>query len=125
MDFRTLSLFTHLARTLHFANTANQMAVSPSTLSRAMQRLEQETGCALFERDNRSVVLTAEGRRLLASAMNCAMISGIHARHCKVGSVYSVPLLPAIFYCRKCWGDSGTVTRNWSSNWKPAMRHWP
>ncbi len=68
MDFRTLSLFTHLARTLHFANTANQMAVSPSTLSRAMQRLEQETGCALFERDNRSVVLTTEGRRLLASA---------------------------------------------------------
>ena len=29
MDFRTLSLFTHLAHTLHFANTANQMAVSP------------------------------------------------------------------------------------------------
>ena len=46
MDFRTLSLFAHLAHTLHFANTANQMAVSPSTLSRTMQRLEQETGDA-------------------------------------------------------------------------------
>ena len=68
MDFRTLSLFTHLAHTLHFANTANQMAVSPSTLSRTMQRLEQETGCALFERDNRSVVLTNEGKRLLGFA---------------------------------------------------------
>lgn len=68
MDFRSLSLFAHLARTLHFANTANQMAVSPSTLSRSMQRLEQETGCALFERDNRSVVLTAEGKRLLEFA---------------------------------------------------------
>jgi len=68
MDFRTLSLFTHLAHTLHFANTANQMAVSPSTLSRTMQRLEQETGCALFERDNRSVVLTNEGKQLLVFA---------------------------------------------------------
>ncbi len=68
MDFRSLSLFAHLARTLHFANTANQMAVSPSTLSRTMQRLEQETGCALFERDNRSVVLTSEGKRLLEFA---------------------------------------------------------
>jgi LysR family positive regulator for ilvC len=68
MDFRTLSLFAHLAHTLHFANTANQMAVSPSTLSRTMQRLEQETGCALFERDNRSVVLTSEGKQLLSFA---------------------------------------------------------
>ena len=66
MDFRTLSLFTHLAHTLHFANTANQMAVSPSTLSRTMQRLEQETGCALFERDKPgSVVLTNEGKRFV------------------------------------------------------------
>ncbi len=37
------------------------MAVSPSTLSRAIQRLEQETGCVLFERDNRSVRLTPAG----------------------------------------------------------------
>ena len=68
MDFRSLALFSHLARTLHFANTANQMAVSPSTLSRTMQRLEQETGCPLFERDNRSVILTEEGKRLLVLA---------------------------------------------------------
>jgi LysR family positive regulator for ilvC len=40
------------------------MAVSPSTLSRAIQRLEQETGCVLFERDNRSVRLTPAGDKL-------------------------------------------------------------
>ena len=77
MDFRTLSLFTHLAHTLHFANTANQMAVSPSTLSRTMQRLEQETGCALIERDNRSVVLTNEGKRLLGFAERWLQHKGV------------------------------------------------
>ena len=64
MELRNLELFVHLAHSLHFARTADAMAVSPSTLSRAIQRLEQETGCTLFERDNRSVSLTPAGQRL-------------------------------------------------------------
>ncbi|WP_368164600.1 HTH-type transcriptional activator IlvY [Aeromonas sp. R6-2] len=64
MDLRHLELFLHLADSLHFGKTADAMAVSPSTLSRAIQRLEQETGCALFERDNRSVRLTPAGEKL-------------------------------------------------------------
>ena len=61
MDLRNLELFLHLADSLHFGKSADAMAVSPSTLSRAIQRLEQETGCVLFERDNRSVRLTPAG----------------------------------------------------------------
>lgn len=64
MDLRNLELFLHLADSLHFGKSADAMAVSPSTLSRAIQRLEQETGCVLFERDNRSVRLTAAGEKL-------------------------------------------------------------
>lgn len=64
MDLRNLELFLHLADSLHFARTADATAVSPSTLSRAIQRLEQEIGCALFERDNRSVTLTPAGERV-------------------------------------------------------------
>ena len=64
MDLRNLELFLHLADSLHFGKSADAMAVSPSTLSRAIQRLEQEVGCPLFERDNRSVTLTAAGDRL-------------------------------------------------------------
>ncbi len=64
MELRNLELFLHLADSLHFARTADAMAVSPSTLSRAIQRLEQEVGCPLFERDNRSVTLTPGGERL-------------------------------------------------------------
>ncbi|MCC2616994.1 HTH-type transcriptional activator IlvY [Aestuariibacter halophilus] len=67
MDLKTLQLFQHLAGTLHFGQTADAMYVSPSTLSRAIQRLEDSLGVALFVRDNRSVTLTAAGRRTLAS----------------------------------------------------------
>lgn len=65
MDIRSLELFQHLATSLHFAKTSEALFVSPSTLSRAIQRLEEECGTALFVRDNRSVKITAAGLKLL------------------------------------------------------------
>ena len=44
------------------------MFVSPSTLSRVIQRLEEECGCELFIRDNRKVALTNAGETLVAYA---------------------------------------------------------
>ncbi|XOV80200.1 MAG: HTH-type transcriptional activator IlvY [Aestuariibacter sp.] len=64
MDLRGLQLFQHLANSLHFGKTSEAMFVSPSTLSRAIQRLEQEVGADLFIRDNRSVRLTPVGERM-------------------------------------------------------------
>ncbi|MCT8988637.1 HTH-type transcriptional activator IlvY [Shewanella phaeophyticola] len=61
MDIRSLKLYLHLCDSLHFAKTAEQSHVSPSTLSRALQRLEDEVGSKLFERDNRSVTMTHAG----------------------------------------------------------------
>lgn len=61
MDIRALKLYLHLCDSLHFGKTAEQTHVSPSTLSRALQRLEEEVGCKLFERDNRSVSITHAG----------------------------------------------------------------
>lgn len=61
MDIKSLQLFVHLAGSLHFSKTAQAMHVSPSTLSRNIQRIEEELSTALFIRDNRSVVLTEAG----------------------------------------------------------------
>ncbi|MBL4631434.1 MAG: HTH-type transcriptional activator IlvY [Paraglaciecola sp.] len=66
MDIRSLELFQHLANSLHFGRTAHAMFVSPSTLSRVVQRLEDECGTPLFVRDNRKVKLTAAGAELLS-----------------------------------------------------------
>jgi LysR family transcriptional regulator, positive regulator for ilvC len=62
MNQKELQLFLHLAKSLNFARTSEACHVSPSSLSRIIQRLEQELGVPLFERDNRHVSLTRAGR---------------------------------------------------------------
>lgn len=61
MDFRALELFLHLSNTLHFGRTSAACHLSPSALSRAIQRLEDEVGLQLFVRDKRSVSLSEAG----------------------------------------------------------------
>ncbi len=61
MDIRNLKLFRHLAGTLHFARTSQACYITPSALTRMIQRLEAELGETLFIRDNRSVELTPAG----------------------------------------------------------------
>ncbi|MEL0660486.1 HTH-type transcriptional activator IlvY [Psychromonas arctica] len=61
MDIKALQTFVHLSQSLHFSKTALAMHVSPSTLSRLIQRLEDDLGASLLIRDNRSVLLTEAG----------------------------------------------------------------
>jgi LysR family transcriptional regulator, positive regulator for ilvC len=68
VDYDTLRLFLHLSRTLRFARTSKECHISPSALSRAVQRLERAVGWPLFERDQRRVSLTPEGARFAAHA---------------------------------------------------------
>lgn len=73
MDLKELKAFLHLCQSKHFATTADAMFLSPSTLSRLIQRLEQEIGEPLFIRDNRKVELTAAGlktREFAAGTIN-------------------------------------------------------
>jgi len=65
VDIKNLAMFNHLAQSLHFGKTAQAMYITPSTLSRAIQRLEQTVGTRLFERNNRAVTLTPSGRLFL------------------------------------------------------------
>jgi LysR family positive regulator for ilvC len=62
MDIKTLQIFLHLAGSLHFAQTAKHCNLSPSAISRQLQRLEENIGHKLFERNNRQVRLTPAGR---------------------------------------------------------------
>lgn len=68
MDHDSLALFLHLSRTLHFGRTARERHVSPSALSRTIARMEDRLGAPLFERDRRTVRLTAAGLALQAHA---------------------------------------------------------
>lgn len=68
MDSKALAMFYHLANELHFAKTAQVFHVSPSTLSRTITRLEDELGCTLLHRDNRTATLTSAGEQFKAYA---------------------------------------------------------
>jgi LysR family positive regulator for ilvC len=64
METESLRLFLHLSRTLHYGRTSRECHKSPSALSRIIQRLEDELGSPLFERDNKKVALTPQGERM-------------------------------------------------------------
>ncbi|MDO6708946.1 HTH-type transcriptional activator IlvY [Photobacterium sp. 1_MG-2023] len=68
MNIKSLQLFLHLCNSKNFSQTALKMHISPSALSRQIQRLEQEVTQPLFVRDNRSVEITTAGRKLLPVA---------------------------------------------------------
>ncbi len=68
MEFNDLYIFLHLAESRNFSKTAAQNHMSPSTLSRQIQRMEEELEQMLFLRDNRQVSLTPAGERFLPFA---------------------------------------------------------
>jgi len=83
MDIRTLKNFLALADNLHFGRASADCHISLSALSRNIKQLEGELGALLFNRDNRSVVLTrAAGdwirvSGLLRAGGGCYLLSGI------------------------------------------------
>ncbi len=109
MNIRDLELFRHLAASLHFGRTSLECNITPSALTRTIQRLESEVGESLFSRNNRSVILTPAGlafrdyceetlgrwtdfRNTLRSD---AMLRGELSLYCSVTAILSI--LPQIF----------------------------
>lgn len=104
MDIRTLKLFRHLSETLHFARTSRACHITPSALTRIIQRLEAEVGEALFIRDNRSVELTYAGlafkkyaedvierwERLQDELSETTVLRGELSVFCSVTAAYSI-----------------------------------
>jgi LysR family positive regulator for ilvC len=68
MNIRSLKHFLALAETLHFGRASDECHISISALSRNIRQLEDEVGVSLFNRDNRTVTLTQEGKKFLKYA---------------------------------------------------------
>lgn len=65
MELTQIKYFVTLARKLHFTNAAEACNVSQPALTRAIQRLEDELGGALFHRERGHTQLTELGRAML------------------------------------------------------------
>ena len=108
MDLRDLKTFLHLAESRHFGRSARAMHVSPSTLSRQIQRLEEDLGQPLFVRDNRTVTLTEAGEELRTFAQQtyCSISSFAtpsisRDRRSPVSCISSALSPPLIAICRR------------------------
>ena len=105
MDIRTLKNFLALADNLHFGRASVDSHISLSALSRNIKQLEGELGVLLFNRDNRSVVLTEQGAKFQLYAReavsqwdqvrnqlsdNSDLLHGEISLYCSVTAVYSL-----------------------------------
>ncbi|NOQ41515.1 MAG: HTH-type transcriptional activator IlvY [Desulfuromusa sp.] len=68
MDIRELEIFLTTAELLHFGRASQVCNLSPSALTRTIQRLEEQLGKTLFVRDNRTVQLSPAGEQFCVYA---------------------------------------------------------
>ena len=68
MELRHLRYFVAVGEAEHFGRAAERLHVVQPALTRQVQQLEAEIGCALFERLKRGVRLTAAGKAFLEEA---------------------------------------------------------
>ena len=66
MELHQLEYFCTLAHIKHFTNASKAIAVSQPALSRSIAKLEAELGVPLFDRSEKQLELTAEGRKFLS-----------------------------------------------------------
>ena len=69
MDINQVRYFLNLAETLNFTEAARRSGVSQPSLTRAIQRLEEELGSPLIYRDGKDSRLTVLGRDVQAEFM--------------------------------------------------------
>ncbi len=108
MDIRELEIFIIVAEQLHFGRASQLCNLSPSALTRTIQRLEEQVGQALFIRDNRTVQLSPAGKSFLGYARQAVQdfssfrdslngiqqVAGALSIYASITAVYS--LLPAL-----------------------------
>lgn len=64
MEIRQLKYFLKVAETLNFSEASRALFITQSTLSQQINKLEQELGLQLFERNSHEVTLTDAGQHL-------------------------------------------------------------
>ncbi|MEM9102358.1 MAG: LysR substrate-binding domain-containing protein [Pseudomonadota bacterium] len=89
ISLKQLSYALAVAKTLHFKKAAEMCAVSQSTLSGALTEMEKQLGFQVFERDNKKVLITPLGEKVLEKAQS--ILSQVDDLH-KLAEAQKAPL---------------------------------
>lgn len=76
MDMKNINTFIYTAELGSFTKAAELLGYSQSTVSFQIRQLEEELGTVLFERINRTVVLTDRGKEILRYAHRMKQLAG-------------------------------------------------
>ena len=68
MTDNRLKVFCEAAECLNFSKAAAALGISQPAVSKHIAKLEEELGCALFVRYDKSIILTEKGEQLLKIA---------------------------------------------------------
>ncbi len=68
ISFKQLSYALAAAETLHFKKASEKCNISQSALSTALNELEKQLGLKIFERNNKQVLITPAGKKILHQA---------------------------------------------------------
>lgn len=69
MNLQQLEYFVKIAETRNFTSASEQMRVSQPALSKAISKLEEELSTSLFDRNNKAVKITPQGKIFLKHAI--------------------------------------------------------
>lgn len=76
MDMKNINTFIYTAELGSFTKAAELLGYSQSTVSFQIRQLEEELGTVLFERINRTVALTDQGKEILRYAHRMKQLAG-------------------------------------------------
>ncbi len=68
ISFKQLSYALAAAETLHFKKASEKCNISQSALSTALNELEKQLGLKIFERNNKQVLITPAGKKIIYQA---------------------------------------------------------
>ena len=88
-SLQQLAAFTETAKHGSFAAAARESGSAPSTLAKAVGRLEQSLGVKLFHRTTRQVALTPDGDRLFARCQR--LLAEVEELHAEASGVREAP----------------------------------
>lgn len=66
MDIQDIQIFARIAALQNLSAVGNELGLTPGTISKRIQALEDELSVRLFERTTRSIRITEEGSRFLS-----------------------------------------------------------